>query len=57
MGVMLIFSGHGSDKKSTFTAISRLWNYKNKSRWQIFRYTILKRWIVRRMNIWCLLDF
>jgi hypothetical protein len=36
-------------------SLQLLWNYKNKSRWQIFRCTILKREIVRRMNIWCLL--
>jgi len=29
---MLIYSGHGSDKKPPVTAISRLWNYMNKSR-------------------------
>ena len=57
MGVTLMYSGHGSDKNSPVTAISRLWNYKNKSRWQIFRCTILKGEIVRKMNIWILLYF
>jgi hypothetical protein len=56
MGAMLMYSDHGSDKKFS-TAVSRVWNYRNERRWQIFHYAILNGEIVRGINMWNLLYF